>query len=340
MTLLDDIALDPFKHNFYAVLRELEREAKDKPRIGDGVTMADDIISLSQDPFTAFPSANVAGLSFSPNGTPRLSVRFLGMFGPQGALPLHLTETSQVWSNNRDPSFARFVDIVSTRFLQLFYRAWADARALAQFERPEADRFQVFLGSFAGIGTPKLRDADIEKQLSKLPFSGLVNSHVKGASRLEQLIRGLFNIDVQVWEWVGSWLELDVSERTALGQQSSKLGADTFVGKRIYSINEKVRIRIKCRDLAEYESFLPGAKRSRDLSDVIFYYVGYRQEFEIELGIERRLAPTTKLGASGKLGLTSWMTGKVAPTGTDYLFDARFDPMARSGGAVFGYSEQ
>ena len=122
---------DPFRHNFYSVLRELERRSAEKPRIGDSVTLADEILTLSQDPFTEFPSSNiVAGQSAIRAGAPRLSVRFLGMFGPQGALPLHITEASQVWTNHRDPSFARFVDIVSTRFLQLFYRAWADARAL------------------------------------------------------------------------------------------------------------------------------------------------------------------------------------------------------------------
>lgn len=339
MTLLDDIALDPHKHNFYSVLREFERQAFNKPRIGDSETLADDVITLSQDPYTAFPSSDIVAISQSLGGTPRLSVRFLGMFGPQGALPLHITEASEIWSNHRDPSFARFVDIFSTRFLQLFYRAWADARSLSQFERPQTDRFQVFLGSFSGIGTLGFRDADIGKQVSKLPFSGLVNSHVKGASRLEQLIRGLFQIEVQVWEWIGSWLELAASERTAMGMQSSSLGVDTFVGKRVYSINERIRIRIQCRDLEEYENFLPGAKQSNDLADLIFYYVGYRQEFEIELGIERKRAPSLMLGKSGKLGLTSWLPGIEGIDGPEYLYDARFDPMARSGGAVFGYSE-
>jgi type VI secretion system protein ImpH len=339
VTLLDELVSEPYRHNFYSVLRELERQAAGKPRIGDSVTLSDEILTLSQDPYTEFPSSNIVAVSQQPGRAPRLSVRFLGMFGPHGALPLHITEASQIWTNHRDPSFARFVDIVSTRFLQLFFRAWADARSLAQFERPQADRFQVFLGSFAGIGTPALRHADISKQVSKLPFSGLVNSHVKSASRLAQLIRGLFKIEVQVWEWIGSWLELDISERTAIGMQSSRLGADTFVGKRIYSINERIRIRIQCRSLEEYEGFLPGSKQSADIADLIFFYVGYRQEFEIELGIERKKAPSLRLGASGKLGLTSWLPGVGSREGPDYLYDARFDPLARSGGAVFSYSE-
>ena len=52
----------------------------------------------------------------------------------------------------RDPSFARFTDIFSNRFLQLFFRAWADARPIAHHDRPADDRFADYVGSFAGIG--------------------------------------------------------------------------------------------------------------------------------------------------------------------------------------------
>ena len=36
----------------------------------------------------------------------------------------------------RDDAFPRFLDILNHRFLQLFFRAWADARPVAQHDRP------------------------------------------------------------------------------------------------------------------------------------------------------------------------------------------------------------
>lgn len=328
MKLIDEIKSDPFRHNFYTVLREFERYAASKPRIGDGVTVKDDIVVLSQDPFTAFPASNIAGIESTRGGASRLSIRFLGMFGPQGALPLHITETSQIWTNGRDPSFARFVDLLSTRFLQLFYRAWADSRPIAQFERPEFDRFQVFLASFAGVGTETMRHADARTQIGRIPYSGLVNSNVKSASRLKQLLQGLLGLDVEIEQWVGTWLSLDVTERTAVGRQSARLGVDSFIGKRIYSITAKFRIRIRCHDLDEYEQLLPDAALSKELADLAFYYVGYRAEFDVELGLARNQAPSIKLGSAGKLGLTSWLQGARTVEGPEYLFDARFNPMA------------
>ena len=73
-----------------------------------------------------------------------LFVRFLGLLGPQGALPLAITEEAYGWSLAGDDAFPRFLDVFNNRFLQLFYRAWADARPIAQHERPEDDRFAAF----------------------------------------------------------------------------------------------------------------------------------------------------------------------------------------------------
>ena len=331
MNLFDAIEASPYRHNFYAALREFERYAVDKPRIGDGVNINDEIVELSQDPFTAFPASNIASIDRTRNGAPRLSVRFLGMFGPQGALPMHITEKAQIWADKRDPSFARFVDIFSSRFLQLFYRAWADSRPIAQFERPDIDRFQVFLASFGGTGTNVTRHADDRTQVGRLPFTGLVNSGVKSASRLQQLLHGMFGLDVEIVQWVGTWLSLDVSERTAIGRQSASLGKDSFIGKRIHSINEKFRIRIRCRDLEEYERLLPGTAFADELADLTFFYVGFRQEFDVELGLARKHVPSLQLGKAGKLGLTSWLGKTRSDVCSQYLYDARFDPTVRRG---------
>lgn len=329
MKKLEQIIADPFRHNFYSVLRYMERNAVAKPRIGDSVTTADDVVTLSQDPYTAFPSSNLSGVDKSTKGITRLQLKFLGMFGPQGALPLHVTETTQIW-DLRDPSFRHFVDVFSTRFLQLFYRAWADARPIAQFERPEADRFQVYLGSFAGVGTTTLRNQDSAEQIARISYAGLVNSHVKSAARLEQLLRGILKIDVDVVEWIGIWLSLGADERTVLGRTSATLGSDCIVGSQVYSISERFRIRIRCQSLEQYESFLPGSPQAEKLANLIFFYVGHRNEFDVELGLKRSLAKPLRLGESGRLGLTAWAKSDVSSDVPDeYLFDARFDPFGR-----------
>ena len=75
---------------------------------------------------------------------------------------------------------------------------------------------------------------------------------------------------------------------------------------------------------------LPAGELSEILTDLVFYYLGHRFEFDVELGLDARLATPVRLGVSGELGWTSWMAPKQPKDGeTIVLRDARFDPMER-----------
>ena len=81
------------------------------------------------------------------------------------------------WSLTRDDAFPRFLDIFNNRFLQLFFRAWADARPIAQHDRPEDDRFVAYIGTMIGIGSPPYQRPRQRRRTSrKLAFAGLVGA--------------------------------------------------------------------------------------------------------------------------------------------------------------------
>jgi type VI secretion system protein ImpH len=326
----DELRAEPYRFDFLAVMRELERSFPGKPRTGDSTVVAEEVVALGQDPYLEFPASNISNFEDTGAGRPRLQTRFLGFFGPQGALPLSTTVEAYHWSNQRDPSFARFTDIFSVRFLQLFYRAWADARPIAQHDRPADDRFMRYVGSAAGIGSEPYMDRDSVEDIAKIPFAGLTASFVKSASRLRQLIRGVFEVDLDVEERIGSWLSFEPGDRMMLGASGSSLGVDSFLGGRLYSINEKVRIFIRTTSLAQYRGFLPSGSTSGRLADIVFYYLGHRYEFDVQLALPKRLAPPARLGVSGELGWTSWIAPDTEAAGEkEFLSDARFDPMLR-----------
>lgn len=325
MSLLDDLKEQPHRFNFYQVLRQMERETPDKPRIGDSSTLAEEVVVPVQDPYVAFPAADILALSETATGTPRLHTRFLGMFGPQGALPLHLTEEAHQWMS-RDPAFARFVDILTTRFLQLFYRAWADAHPIGQSERPDEDRFLAFLASFEGIASPALREIGSLPDVAKIPFAGLVNIQVKTARGLEQFLRGHFGVDVEVHQWIGNWLTFEEQDVMRLGTSRAVIGVNAFLGRRLHSIADKIRLRIRCRNRQDYESFLPGQRNARHLAEAIFFFCGYRQDVEVELGLPAPLAPRICLGRQGQIGWTSWLPVRPGNLPDEDYFDARLTP--------------
>ncbi|WP_343039198.1 type VI secretion system baseplate subunit TssG [Propylenella binzhouense] len=330
MSLRRELRAQPHLFDVLKVLRELERSSPHKPRIGESSVLAEEIVDLGQDPFLAFPGSNISGYSEPESRRPRLDARFLGYFGPQGALPLSTTLEAYTWANQRDPSFARFVNIFANRFLQLFFRAWADARPIAQHDRPSEDRFLRYVGAFAGLGSDLWLGRDGLDDIAKVSFAGLVGPQVKSASRLSQLIRGVFGVEVAIEERIGAWLVFEPEDRMVLGARGASLGQDTFLGARSYSINEKIRIAIKTSGLAQYRDFLPTGALSGKLVDLVFFYLGYRFEFDIELALPARDAPPVRLGKSGELGWTSWIAPKsVGPGDETCLSDARFDPMQR-----------
>lgn len=312
----DILHAEPWRFSYLALMRELERSARDKPPIGRSQVMAQEIATPVQPPFMAFPSCNVVAAEWNAGAPVRVEVQFLGFFGPQGALPLSTTVEAYQWKVFRnDPAFAEFANVLATRFLQLFYRAWADARPIVQLDRPEHDRFRAWLGSFIGLGTPALRDRDDIPDIVKLRFVGLLGSRVRSAARLVQIMREMLGLNVELHERVGTWLEFEPGDRSALGGPRAVLGQTTVLGSRSFSVNDKVRLIIHTDTLEEYGRFLPGGSYFEVVAGFLHFYLGQTTEIEVGLTLPVSKLPATKLGTAGQLGWTSFVPAETAGDG-------------------------
>ncbi|HVY57273.1 MAG TPA: type VI secretion system baseplate subunit TssG [Xanthobacteraceae bacterium] len=329
MNRLDDIKQEPWRFDFFAVLRRLERTFPDRPRIGDSSATRQEYLMLGQEPFMDFPASNLASAEQRPDGRVRVLAKFLGLLGPQGALPLATTEEVHAWTLMRDDAFPRFLDLLNNRFLQLFFRAWADARPVAQRDRPKEDRFAAYVGSMIGLGSTIYQGLDRVPDTGKLGFAGLIAAQAKSSSRLRSLIAGLFGVKVEIDELVGTHLKLDAADRTRLGQANSALGSDILVGASIFSVQDKIRIRIFARNLREYTQFLPTGSRSEPLVDLVYFYIGDELEWEVELAIPTRETAPVQLSKFGQLGWTTWIGTDRSPGAPAYRCDARFHPAER-----------
>ena len=326
MSFLDEAKQEPWRFDFFATMRRLERSYKDRPRIGESDSLRDEYVSLGQDPFLDFPASNLSAVEKIANGRLRILVKFLGLLGPQGALPLATTEEAYAWHMMRDDAFPRFLDLLNNRFIQLFFRAWADARPIAQHDRPEADRFVTYIGAMIGVGSPPYRNLDTIPDPAKLAFAGLIGAKAKGASRLRSLISGLFGVTVEIDEFVGAYLALDEGERSRLGQRNSGLGTSMLMGASVFSVQDKFRVRIYARDLDEYLSFMPTGGRCEPLADIVFFYMSDELDWEVELAIPAGKVKPVELSKFGQLGWTTWMSPKWADVEDAYRRDARFHP--------------
>ncbi|WP_180996024.1 type VI secretion system baseplate subunit TssG [Tabrizicola aquatica] len=294
---------------FLALLRQLERTAPDKPRIGRAERTRDEVAALGQDPFLTFPDAELteARLDLSP---PRVRPRVMGFYGPQGALPLTLTEEVLGWVEAGDRAFVDFTDIFATRFIGLLFRAWSDARAIGQFDHPD-DRFQKYLLSFAGLGTPAFRDQSDTVDTLRLRNIGLFVGRVRSPVRLRQMLELHLKADVSIEEMVPAWMEFEPDSLSRLGMQGSTLGQNIHLGRRILSIGEKIRIHIRAATLESYRRFLPGGPDHTQVKTVVQSYLGMAFEVDVALWLPQREVEPTVMGKSGQLG---WMAC-VAPPG-------------------------
>jgi type VI secretion system protein ImpH len=313
------VAKAPELLDFLDLLRRLERTEIHKPRIGMSGAHDENITVLGQSPYVEFPASNVSYFAVDSKGRYHVHSRFLGMLGPQGALPLQQSYEAKHWEEMRDPSFARFLDVFNARFLELFFRAWADARPAAQFDRPDDDRFSAYVGSVVGIATPAFRGRGSISDMTKLAVAGLLSPAIKSASRLRSLVAYLFKADVEVEQFAGMWLPLERHDQSTLGGRNAVLGNSALLGSSVYSLQDKFRIRIAASSLDEFQDFLPAGRHCEQIADAVYFYLGDLFSYEVEIG----------LGSFGRLGWTTWMKTKDKTIISRLRWDCRFHPAER-----------
>jgi type VI secretion system protein ImpH len=320
----DELQEEPWRFDFYETLRRFERANPGKPRIGDSSSTREDYIVLGQDPYMEFPASTLAKAEPDAAGRMRILAKFLGLLGPQGALPYATTEEAHNWLLAGNDSFPRFLDLFNNRFLQLFFRSWADARPIAQHDGQ--DRFFDYVGSGIGLGSAPYRDLDATPDAAKLAFSGLLGAQAKSPARLRGLLEGLFGLSVEIDEFVGMKIEFEEADRSRLGGKHARLGVDMLVGAGVFSIEDKITVRLHTADLAEYRRFLPSGAACIALNDAIFFVLGHEITWDVELSIPAAKVEPMQLSRSAQLGWTSWLAPRSDVGPEVRRCDARFQP--------------
>ena len=330
LTFLADLAREPYRYDFYQTLRRLECLYGDKPRWGTALRPVDEPVRLGQDPDLSFAPAPLASLEFGKDGAPpRLQVRLFGLLGPNGPLPIHLTEyVRHRLRHSNDPTLSRFLDLFHHRFLALLYRAWAQAQPHVNRDRAGEDRFFTYVGAFIGTAPTPLRDRDTVPDLAKLFHVGTLVRQVRDADGLASIISQFFRVPARLEEFVGHWLQLARRDRTYLGPESKTLGIGAVLGGRVWDHQSKFRIHLGPLTLRQYESFLPSARpgeghrRSplKQLVDWVRFYLCLELDWDVRLHLKKAEVPALKLGVQGKLGWTTWLGTRRSDTDAADLY--------------------
>lgn len=304
-----ELAEAPYRFDFYQTLRRLECLSPGKPRWGQALRPVDEPVRLGQEPDLAFAPAPLASFDDGQGKRPpRLRVRLFGLLGPNGPLPLHVTEYARERLRNAaDPTFSRFLDVFHHRFLALFYRAWAQAQPHVNRDRPGTDRFAAYVGAFFGVCPPVCRNRDGVPDVAKFFHVGALVRQVRNPEGLAAILRHFFRVSAEIEEFVGHWLPLGDRERTYLKRDGAVLGSGAVLGRRVWDRQHKFRIRLGPLTLKQYESLLPGGVPLRQLVDWVRLYLCFELEWDVRLRLRKSEVPALRLGAGKRLGWTTWL---------------------------------
>jgi type VI secretion system protein ImpH len=332
---LHELARAPHEFDFFQALRRLEvltSDSSDRPRFGAALRPVDEPIRLGQEPSLSFAPSSLARLSLGAEGAPpRLAVSFFGLLGPNGPLPLHLSEYARDRQRNSDdPTMVRFFDLFHHRMLMLFYRAWAGGQPTVSHDRPATDRFELYVGALAGFGLPALRSRDAFPDSAKFFYAGRLAAQSRNAEGLGAIVGDFFSMAARIQPFVGEWLEVPTDHRWRLGiaRDRGRLGVSATLGTHVWSRQQKFQVVLGPLSRSQFQRMLPGGSGLPKLAALVRNYVGDELRWDLRLILEERVEEPWHLGRS-RLAW-AWLGRAAAERREDLVLDPQAEA-ARSG---------
>ncbi len=321
LTFLRRLASTVERYGLFPILRGAEARAPNLPRIGRARTPSQNVVDLAQSATMDFPAATISALEATSRGRVRVRSQFLGLTGAMGALPLHLTEYAAYERRyGASQPFGRFLDVLTDRLLQFFYRAWADSQPASHADRPVDDRFSAYVGALTGARDGAAPGSAFAAEW-RLLYAGVFAGR-RSAAALQDAISHLLGVGVVVREFMPRWRAVAAADRSHIGASGAfhQLGRGAMLGSRVRLADDAFRVEIIAETMAEYESLMPGGARFALASEALSAFAPSHLEWEIEAHIDERRVVGAELGCGARLGWTSWL----APQGRSLMrTDAR-----------------
>lgn len=311
---LDEIADKPATFDLFQAMRRIEAEHPHLPRLGDSRRPVDDPIRFSHDTALTFAPAAITALEREEGRPARLVQRVFGFLGPNGALPIHLTEYAHERTlHHNDRTFTRFLDILLHRFGLFFYRAWARAQPTVSLDRADESPLVRHVGALIGLGESHARRRDVLGDFPKLFFAGRLARQVRDADGLEAWLTLQFKVPARVHQFSGHWMRLGAEQQsrlTRLGQFG--VGHGVVLGRSVWDVQHKFRIEIGPLRWTRFAEMLPGQVAINKVRALVRQYVGFEFAWDLRLVLAKEDVPSWPLGRRrdanvGCLGRTAWL---------------------------------
>lgn len=304
----------PYRFEFFQAVRHLQRLLPDRKPVGRFEKPSAEAAQFGAHATLSFPASQIQAVDWEEGESPKLTVNFMGLTGPQGVLPLYYTELVANRIRAGDKGLRDFLDLFNHRLISLFYRAWEKYRFAVTYERGERARFTHYLRDLIGLGTAGMEDRQTLPDDSLLYYAGLLAQKPRSATALQQVLADYFGVPVEIEQFAGAWYRLDAASQCQFedsGGISDELGGGAVVGDEVWTQESRVRIKLGPLDLAHYLDFLPTGTAFRPLQAMTQFFSNGEIDFEVQLILQRDAVPSCELGADGdtapRLGWVTWV---------------------------------
>jgi type VI secretion system protein ImpH len=250
--LVEVLWSEPYRFEFFAALRVLARMAEGEQATGEDPHASLDHIRFRSHQSLSFPASELWDVVKATDGErlAEMTVAFLGLTGPLGALPRPYSELVMQRIRKGDFALRDFLDLFNHRLLTIFAQAgekyrfyltyelaaarerWRQVqgpqklRGFLLEERPKIDLFSQVLLDLGGVGTPLLRYKDsvraVPKPRSDVPdatlryFSGHLSQTHRSSVSLSRMLTEFFGVSAQIVPFIGQWVQLPLEYQTCL----------------------------------------------------------------------------------------------------------------------------
>ena len=346
---LDDALRDePFRFGFFQAVRVLARLRPHRSAVGGDALPKHEAVRFRAHQSLSFPASEIFDLAETADDKrpPQLTVSFIGLTGPMGALPRWYTELLLERIRHKDFTLRDFLDLFNHRLISLFFRAWEKNRFWTGFERAETagrklrnadprryrsyvlndrqryDLFSQALLDLGGVGIGSLRyRSSVDQKLEPRTtihdetlryFSGLFAQQHRSATSLEGMLADYFGVDVEVLQFCGQWLYLEPENQSCLTEGGNVcMGVNLVVGERFWDAQGKFRIRLGPLTYRQFVQFLPPGAAFRPLAHLARLYAGKQFDIDVQVVLLAAEVPWCRLTDSAesgaRLGWNTWI---------------------------------
>ncbi|MDR0684527.1 MAG: type VI secretion system baseplate subunit TssG [Spirochaetaceae bacterium] len=304
--------------DFWGLVRKLENNNMENPRLGYAKSPASENVRFGQTPHLHLPAGGIAEiLEGRDSGVEAIIFTyFFGLLGINGPMPLEFTNYVYRRSYSfYDHTWRRFLDIIHHRMHVFYYRAFAQNEQSVSFDRPNDDPLRSIVKSLTGLPPEINYGAAIEK--SALSYAWAFSFTARNRSGLEEMLRRLLRTRVEVKDFVTAAYDISPDDYAVLGNpKTAVLGVSLQIGRTYLSAAHKFEIRI---GPASFDMF-PGYKRRSWratlrafllIRELVKLYLDRPLDYSIVVKLVKGSMPAAMLGSEKQegfqLGYNCWI---------------------------------